>query len=196
MRYIFLNDILTCCRNCSRKPEPALLVLGFFLTGGFVGAAAAAAAAKVGNPGWDVGCLAATDESVADADDGSFVVLFVFDVSPHRIRGCFLLLGLDETLLESLQPAASFLRALDLDDIVDPTVLSLKGVRCGFRTEISLSNAVIKNCAVLNSMHFWSKLVEKSIRCIVDNVSLILLYEDGALFHNHREQCTFSSNNK
>ena len=91
---------------------------------------------------------------MADADDGSFVVLFVFDVSSHRIRGCFLLLGLDETLLESLQSAASFLRALDLDDIVDPTVLSLRG---GFRTEASLSNAVIKNCAVLNSTYVLLK---------------------------------------
>ena len=104
--------------NCSRKPA----LLGFFLTGGFLGAAAAAAAAKVGNPGRDAGSLAAA-ESVADGDDGSFVVLFLLDMSSHRIRGC-LLSGLDDTLLESLQSEAFFLRALDLDDIVGPTVLS------------------------------------------------------------------------
>ena len=94
MRYIFLNDSTTCCRNCSRKPA----LLGFFLAGGSVGAAAAAAAAKDGNPSI---CLAAT-ESVADEDDGSFVVLFLLDMSSHRIRGCFFLSDSDDTLLESL----------------------------------------------------------------------------------------------
>ncbi len=121
---ICLNDTPTCCRNCSRKPA----LLCFFCTGGFVGAAAAAAAAKVGNPGSDAGGLATTDESVADVEDGSFDVLIVLDVSSHRIRGCFFLSlsGLEDTLLESLQSAAFFLllRALDLDDIVDFTVLS------------------------------------------------------------------------
>ncbi len=130
-----LNDTLTSCRNCSLKPA----LLGFFLAGGSVGAAAAAASAKVGNPGWDAGSLAA-DESVADADDGSFVVLFLLDMSSHRIRGCFFLSGLDDTLLESsLQSAASSLRASELDDIVDRRSdrIELKG---GFRMESSLKS--------------------------------------------------------
>jgi hypothetical protein len=77
--------ILTKGRNSSLKPA----LRGFFSLSGTVGAAAAAAAARVGNPDRDVGCLAAavdTTVAVADADDGSFVV---DDVSSLRlIRGC------------------------------------------------------------------------------------------------------------
>ena len=65
---------LTFCTNSSLKP-PALL--GFFSLSGTVGAAAAAASAKVGNPDRGVGCLATAVETtlaVADGDDGSFVV--------------------------------------------------------------------------------------------------------------------------
>lgn len=71
---------------------------------------------------------------MADADDGSFVVLFLLDMSSHRIRGCFFLSGLDDTLLESLQSAASSLRASELDDIVDRRSdrIELEG---GFRME-------------------------------------------------------------
>ena len=82
-----LDVPLTFLRNRSLKP--AFLV--FFSLRGTLGAAAAAASAKVGNPDRDVGCLPTAVDitvAVADADDGSFVV---DDVSSLRlIRGCLL----------------------------------------------------------------------------------------------------------
>lgn len=85
---------------------------------GTLGAAAAAAAAKVGNPDWDVGCLAAAVDTVtvADADAGSFVV---DDVSLHLIWGCLRSSsGLDDTLVESpLSESNPFFLAAS-DDII------------------------------------------------------------------------------
>jgi len=137
--------LLTCCKNCSLKPA----LRGFFLTGGTVGAAAVAAAAKVGNPAWDVGgCLVTTDESVADADDGSLVV-FVLDTSFHLIlRGCLSSpSGLDNTLFASSQSAAvawpRFLR--DLDDITNSPVLSCHTAELG-RSRLRLLKATMNEC--------------------------------------------------
>jgi hypothetical protein len=68
----YLLVILTMGTNSSLKPA----LRGFFSFMGTLGAAAAAAAARVGNPDCDVGCLAAAVDTVtvADADAGSFVV--------------------------------------------------------------------------------------------------------------------------
>ena len=73
--------ILTMGTNSSLKPA----LRGFFSLRGILGAASAAASAKVGNPDRGVGCLATavdTTLAVADGDDGSFVV---DDVSIHFI---------------------------------------------------------------------------------------------------------------
>jgi hypothetical protein len=61
--------LLTLCKNSSLKPA----LRGFFSLKGTGGAAAAAA--RVGNPDGAVGCTAATDDTVAETNDGkSFVV--------------------------------------------------------------------------------------------------------------------------
>jgi len=100
--------------NSSLKPA----LRGFFSFMGTLGAAAAAAAARVGNPDCDVGCLAAAVDTVtvADADAGSFVV---DDVSLHLIRGCLRSSsGLDDTLVESpLSESNPFFLAAS-DDII------------------------------------------------------------------------------
>jgi FAD/FMN-containing dehydrogenase len=117
--------LLTFCRNCSLKPS----LRGFFSCRRTAGAAAAAAAGTVGKiTDCAVRCLA-TDvvTTVADADDGSFVVN---EMSPHLIRDCLSSSGLDDTLLESSLSTSnpSFLRVLD--GIIPTSInLRLNGVR-------------------------------------------------------------------
>jgi len=110
---ILMLLILTLCKNCSLNPA----LLGFFSVMGTLGAAAAAAAARVGIPDRGVGCLSTAVDTVAVADDGSFVV---DEVSLHRTRGflsSFSGLGGDSLLESSLSASnISFLNVLD--DIV------------------------------------------------------------------------------
>ncbi len=96
---IHVDVCLTFCRNCSLKPA----LRGFFFTlSGTVGAAAAAAAVASGSISEsDVGCLLAPTidvDTVADDDDGSFVVL-VDNWSPDLLRATALIAGLADPLL-------------------------------------------------------------------------------------------------